>query len=83
MKSKTKILKFIKNNKTGIIGICGMVIAEIAFMHAGYNDGRRDGYSQGATDVMSDINDMEDDTYDNVKEYLVNNKGWEITNESK
>ena len=77
MKTK-KILQFIKSNKEGIIGITGMLIAQVAFTKVGYNMGCKDGWENGAKEVISDIHNMKDDTYKNVKEHLINNEGYTI-----
>lgn len=43
MKAK-KILQFIKCNKNYIIGLAGVLIAEVSFISIGYNKGRKDAY---------------------------------------
>lgn len=76
---KNKILQFIKNNKEWFIALAGMTIAEVALYFNGYNMGRKD----GASEIMNDIIDMDDNTHKNVKEHLINNKGYTIIEKNK
>ena len=80
---KNKILQFIKNNKEWFIAIVGMTITEVALYNNGYKMGCKDGWQNGASEVMNDIIDMDDNTHENVKEHLINNKGYTIIEETK
>lgn len=67
-----KILEILKKNKLAVIGVSALVVGELCFLIKGHEDGLED----GITKVFNDISDMPDDTYDKVKDFLINNKGW-------
>lgn len=62
----SKIGKWAKNNKGGIIGLLGLIVAEIGFMSQGFNDGvERVDY------VLNKAKSMGDGTFEKLKNELV------------
>ena len=67
----SKIGKWAKNNKGGIIGLLGLVVVEIGFMSQGYNDGIKRGANHGADYVLGTAKSMDDGTFEKLKDEMV------------
>ena len=63
----SKIGKWAKNNKGGIIGVLGLLVAEIGFMSQGFKDGKNDGAIWGADYVLTKAKDLDDGTFEKLK----------------
>lgn len=60
-----------KNNKGGIIGLLGLIVAEIGFMSQGFNDGVERGAIYGVDYVLNKAKSMGDGTFEKLKNELV------------
>lgn len=71
----SKIGKWAKNNKGGIIGLLGLIVTEIGFMSQGFNDGVERGAIHGANYgvdyVLNKAKSMGDGTFEKLKNELV------------
>ena len=63
----SNIGKWVKNNKGGIIGLLGLLVAEIGFMSQGFNDGVESGANHGADYVLNKAKSMDDGTFEKLK----------------
>ena len=67
----SKIGKWAKNNKGGIIGVLGLLVAEIGFMSQGFNDGVESGVNHGADYVLNKAKSTDDGTFEKLKNEMV------------
>ena len=67
----SKIGKWAKNNKGGIIGLLGLLVAEIGFMSQGFNDGYHDGAEDGSNYVYNKVEKIDPETQKILKEELI------------
>ena len=63
----SKIGKWAKNNKGAIVGVLGLLVAEIGFMSQGFNDGVESGTGLGADYVLTKAKDLDDGTFEKLK----------------
>lgn len=55
----SKIGKWAKNNKIGIVGLLGLITAEIGFLIQGFNDGVERGANFGVCYVLNKAKDLD------------------------
>ena len=67
----SKIGKWAKNNKAGIVGLIGLVITEIGFLCQGFNDGVERGANLGVDYVLNKTKDLDDGTFEKIKDEMV------------
>ena len=67
----SKIGKWVKNNKGGIIGLLGLVAAEIGFMNQGFKEGTECGNNRGADYVLGKAKSMNDGTFEKLKDEMI------------
>ena len=67
----SKIGKWVKNNKGCIVGLLGLVVAEISFMSQGFDDGVKCGANHGADYVLGKAKSMDDGTFEKLKDEMV------------
>ena len=67
----SKIGKWAKNNKGGIIGLLGLIAAEIGFMSQGFNEGVEHGAIHGANYALNKAKDLDDGTFEKIKDEMV------------
>lgn len=67
----SKIGKWVKNNKAGIVGIIGLAMAEIGFMRQGFKDGAEAGAEAGANYMYDKVEKIDPETQKILKEELI------------
>ena len=67
----SKIGKWAKNNKGCIVGLLGLIVAEIGFLSQGFNDGVESGANHGADYVLGKAKSMDDGTFEKLKDEMV------------
>ena len=67
----SKIGKWVKNNKVGIVGLLGLITAEIGFLSQGFKDGKDNGVNLGVDYVLNKAKDLDDGTFEKLKNEMV------------
>ena len=67
----SKIGKWAKNNKVGIVGLLGLITAEIGFLSQGFKDGKDNGVNLGVDYVLNKAKDLDDGTFEKIKNEMV------------
>ena len=67
----SKIGKWAKNNKACIVGLLGLITAEIGFLSQGFKDGQDNGVNLGVDYVLNKAKDLDDGTFEKIKDEMV------------